>query len=107
MSAPELTINVTEFKAKCLGLIDDLEAGRLDKVNVTRRGRLHAVMTRHPDAEPYAFDLDRFQSELGRHRLQPTPDYDPSEPLLDSESMAEWEASIDAIAGTPALKAAE
>ena len=106
MSAPELTINVTEFKAKCLSLIDDLEAGRLTKVNVTRRGRLHAVMTRHPDAEPYAFDLERFRSGLGSHRLHPPPDYDPAEPLLDAESLAEWEASIDAIADTRGLKAA-
>lgn len=33
------TINVTDFKAKCLSLFDELEARRVSRVIVTRRGK--------------------------------------------------------------------
>lgn len=39
MSEAVLEINVTEFKAKCLALFKELEAHRLDRVVVTRRGQ--------------------------------------------------------------------
>jgi antitoxin (DNA-binding transcriptional repressor) of toxin-antitoxin stability system len=34
----ELTISVNEFKAKCLAIFDDLEAGTVERVVITRRG---------------------------------------------------------------------
>ena len=40
----ELTINATAFKATCLELLDRLSDGRLDKVAVTKRGRVVAVV---------------------------------------------------------------
>ena len=35
----ELTINASAFKARCLALMDDLAAHRLDAVIVTKRGK--------------------------------------------------------------------
>lgn len=49
-----MTLSVTDFKARCLELFDRLQDGRLDRVDVTRRGKLVAVVespTRHDEAE--------------------------------------------------------
>ncbi len=49
-------IGVTEFKAKSLGLIDDVEKGRLESVILTRRGkpvaRLSSVSGARADVRP-------------------------------------------------------
>lgn len=39
-----MTLSVTVFKARCLELFDRLQDGRLDRVEVTRRGKLVAVV---------------------------------------------------------------
>jgi antitoxin (DNA-binding transcriptional repressor) of toxin-antitoxin stability system len=43
------TINATEFKAKCLDILDQLADRRLERVEVTKRGRVVAVLTPPPD----------------------------------------------------------
>ena len=45
MSGPTLTISVTEFKAKCLALFDQLERNKMAKVVITRRGRVVGELT--------------------------------------------------------------
>ena len=49
MSTRDRTVNVTEFKAKCLELFKEIERGKLTQVMVTRRG--HPVATVQP-AQP-------------------------------------------------------
>ena len=39
------TFTVTEFKAKCLDILDRLGSGKLDRVEVTKRGKVMAVLT--------------------------------------------------------------
>ena len=39
------TFTVTEFKAKCLDIFDRLGSGKLDRVEVTKRGKVMAVLT--------------------------------------------------------------
>jgi antitoxin (DNA-binding transcriptional repressor) of toxin-antitoxin stability system len=41
-----VTVGVTEFKRRCLGLIADVEAGRIETLALTRRGRQVAQLTR-------------------------------------------------------------
>ena len=41
----EKTIGVTEFKAKCLGLVKEVEKGRTKRVVLTKRGRPVAELT--------------------------------------------------------------
>ena len=53
--ATNVIVNVTEFKAKCLALIRDVEAGKLS-VTVTRRGKPVAVLG---PVEPKAFKSSR------------------------------------------------
>jgi hypothetical protein len=40
-----LTVSATEFKARCLSIFKDLEARRVSRVLVTRRGRPVAELT--------------------------------------------------------------
>ena len=40
-------INVTDFKAKCLSLFDEVEAGKLS-ITVTRRGKVIGVISPPP-----------------------------------------------------------
>lgn len=45
MSDTTLTMSVTEFKAKCLALFDQLERNKMTKVVITRRGRVVGELT--------------------------------------------------------------
>lgn len=42
----ELTIGVAKFRATCLGLMNDVAIGKLDRVIVTKRGKEIAFMTK-------------------------------------------------------------
>jgi antitoxin (DNA-binding transcriptional repressor) of toxin-antitoxin stability system len=50
-SGGELRIGVTAFKARSLGLIDQIERGELDRIVLTRRGKPVAMLSATP-AEP-------------------------------------------------------
>jgi prevent-host-death family protein len=43
----EKSIGVTEFKAKCLGLVNDVEKGKISRVILTRRGKPVAELREH------------------------------------------------------------
>ncbi len=44
-----ITITATEFKARCLKIMDDLEARRIDSVTVTKRGKPSVLVTAPKD----------------------------------------------------------
>ncbi len=46
----EQTITATEFKAKCLDLLDQVASKRLDRVTVTKRGKVVGMLV--PPATP-------------------------------------------------------
>jgi antitoxin (DNA-binding transcriptional repressor) of toxin-antitoxin stability system len=54
------TFTVTEFKAKCLDILDRLGSGKLDRVEVTKRGRVMAVLTPPPPPQDAALGLFGF-----------------------------------------------
>lgn len=56
----EKTVSATEFKATCLDLMDQLADHRLEKVFVTKRGRVVSVMS-----PPPAAPVDRLPSIFG------------------------------------------
>jgi hypothetical protein len=43
--ASEYTITASEFKAKCLGLLDQLANRKLTRLSVTKHGRIVAIIT--------------------------------------------------------------
>ena len=54
------TISATEFKAKCLEILDQLSERRLTRVSVTKRGRVVAVLTPPTDEEAAVRGLHGF-----------------------------------------------
>lgn len=58
MSKLDRTMSATEFKAKCLKVLDDVAKKRARRVTVTKRGKAVAVVTAAPSApskrEPFA-----------------------------------------------------
>jgi len=55
----EQTITATEFKAKCLDLLDQLANRKLTRLCVTKRGRIVAIVT-PPDEASTLADLHGF-----------------------------------------------
>ena len=54
MNDQTLEIAASEFKAKCLALMDRLAARKLSRIVVTKRGRPVAVLTPPPTPEEVA-----------------------------------------------------
>lgn len=53
MATPfEKTVSATEFKAKCLELMDAGAARKLDRVRITKRGKPFVTMVFEPAAPP-------------------------------------------------------
>ncbi len=44
LNAAEITINATQFKAKCLDLMDQIADHRLKRVTITKRGKAVSVL---------------------------------------------------------------
>lgn len=83
----ELVINATAFKAKSLKLLDDLDAGKLDKITVTKRGKPVAVVQGAPATRP-----PRFEDLWGcmKGTLVIPDDVDLTAPTLDED----WEEEM-------------
>lgn len=85
------TISATEFKAKCLELFDRLNGREVDQIQVTKRGRVVAVI-RAP--EPAAEAIDKLHGwQMGAVRIP--PDFDWTAPVLDETWMDEERAPRD------------
>ena len=82
MAAKEITTGITEFKAKCLEHLRQLEAGKLTRVTVTRRGKPVAVIEPAASSNVPAQDVYGFM----RKSMWLSPDYDPFEQVVDEPS---------------------
>jgi antitoxin (DNA-binding transcriptional repressor) of toxin-antitoxin stability system len=82
-----LEISASEFKAKCLELIDRFAARKLDRIVATKRGRAVAVLTPPPPPEEAANSL--FGCLKGK--IIAPADFDFTEPALDEALDAEQE----------------
>ncbi len=84
MQAPQ-TYTATEFKAKCLDILDQLALRKLTRVTITKRGKVVAVLSPPDDAEAAARHLYGFL----RGSVIAPPDFDFTEPVLDEPFSAE------------------
>jgi antitoxin (DNA-binding transcriptional repressor) of toxin-antitoxin stability system len=75
----DATISVTEFKAKCLAIFDELEAHRLKKVVVTRRGKPVAELTPPKGELPSLFGCMEGTVEFVDGVDLTAPTFDPDE----------------------------
>jgi prevent-host-death family protein len=85
MAPADLTISASEFKAKCLGVLDKLAARKLKRVVVTKRGRPVAVLT--PPAADRRTAEDLFGCMKGR--IVAPEGFDFTAPVLDGPWNAE------------------
>jgi prevent-host-death family protein len=85
MTEGEIEISATEFKAKCLGLLDRLSERKLKRVTVTKRGKPVAVLT-----PPKAAKEKTLPSIFGclKDRTFVPPGYDLTKPVFEEE----WDA---------------
>jgi antitoxin (DNA-binding transcriptional repressor) of toxin-antitoxin stability system len=82
MAATETTVSATEFKAKCLALIDDMNRTKIPVV-VTKRGKRVAEM------RPAGADIDSDRSLIGWMKGSVLRYDDPFSPAIDP---SEWNA---------------
>ncbi len=83
------TISVTEFKAKCLRIFDQLAAHELDEVQITRRGKVVGVL-KPPAAD--RVEWDEWVLSMRGSVIMP-PDFDPTAPVCDEV----WDAELGII----------
>ncbi|HEX4110968.1 MAG TPA: type II toxin-antitoxin system prevent-host-death family antitoxin [Stellaceae bacterium] len=85
MTHGEIEISATEFKAKCLGLLDRLSKRSLKRVTVTKRGKPVAVLT-----PPKLAKKKPLPSLFGcmKDRTFIPPGYDLTKPVYEGE----WDA---------------
>jgi prevent-host-death family protein len=79
MQQQTLEIAASEFKAKCLDLMDQLAARKLDRIVVTKRGRPVAVLTPPPTPEEVAEAFFGFM----KGSVGAPEDFDFTAPVLD------------------------
>ena len=87
MSKDEIEISATEFKAKCLGVLDKLSERKLKRVTVTKRGKPVAVLTPPKAAPSKAKDIKSMFADMKGRMIAP-PGYDFTQPVFDEE----WDA---------------
>lgn len=80
------TVSATEFKATCLDLLDRVNAGEWDRVEVTKRGKVVAVVMPPPASVQQADDLHGFM----RGSVVIPPDVDLTAPVWDEP----WDAEL-------------
>ena len=85
--ASEKTISVTEFKAKCLGLIDDLDSKQLRRVTILKRGRVVAALV--PVAAKGANKAKPFAHGFLKGSVKIPKDLDLTKPVFEGEIDAE------------------
>jgi prevent-host-death family protein len=73
------TISASEFKAKCLNILDRLDKHELDRVIITKRGRTVAVLLPPEPQADAARDLYGFM----RGSVVIADDVDLTEPVFD------------------------
>jgi prevent-host-death family protein len=84
MAGAQLTISASEFKAKCLELLDRLGSRKLHRVVVTKRGRPVAVLF-PPDGDRHAAEA-LYGSMVGSVIVP--DDVDLTAPVLDEPIFA-------------------
>ncbi len=79
------SFTTTEFKAKCLDIVDQLAARKFTRVTVTKRGRVVGVLT-PPDTDETA--VRQLYGSMRVSVILP-PDFDLTAPVLHEPFLAE------------------
>jgi antitoxin (DNA-binding transcriptional repressor) of toxin-antitoxin stability system len=102
MSAVELTINVTEFKAKCLDIVTRLANGEFSRVRLLKRGKPIAdvILPTPPDAE--TFDWEAWSRDLQALTGWMPENHDWTQPMMTEAEAEQWQARVEQkLSGAP------
>ena len=78
------TISASEFKAKCLNILDQIDQHELDRVVITKRGQVVAVLTPPGKTEDAVRNIHGFM----RGSVIVADDVDLTAPVLDEKFTA-------------------
>lgn len=79
------TMSATEFKARCLEVLDRLAAHEIEKLTITKRGKAVAVISAPASHEEAIRNLNGFM----RGSVIGAEDVDLTSPILDEPFLAE------------------
>jgi hypothetical protein len=91
MAAKEISVNVTEFKSRCLEHLRKLEAGTLDRMTILRRGKPVAIVQRPVEHEKPLNDVYGFMRDV----MHLAPHYDPFDQVLEEPRDASFDTPTD------------
>ncbi len=91
------TLSATEFKAKCLDLMDQLANGQLKRIVITKRGKEVACLVPPERAAQIPVAADVFWGCMKNVTNIPD-DFDLTQPLYTDAELDEFEANLDAMA---------
>ena len=80
------TVNATEFKARCLDLLDQVGSRQIGRLEITKRGKVVAVLVPPPSREAAAAQLHG----LMRGSVIIPDGVDLTAPMLNEPCEAEW-----------------
>jgi prevent-host-death family protein len=81
----DAVISATEFKAKCLDILDQISDRQLERVTITKRGVAVAVLARPPAEREQVQHLHGFL----RGSVIIPPEVDLTKPVIDEEFAAD------------------
>lgn len=93
-----IEMSVTEFKAKCLDLIDKLSRHEIDSIELTKRGKPVAVVKPSEALKSRTFeealaDMRAWQATMkGSVRID--PDFDLTQPVFDIEDFNAYHGKL-------------
>ena len=86
-----IEISVTEFKAKCLDLIDKVSRHEIDSIELTKRGKPIAVVSAKSPAKSRSIEDVLAEFKAFQTRMAGTvtidPDFDLTQPIVDTDDI--------------------
>ena len=94
-----IEISVTEFKAKCLELIDKLSRHEIASIEITKRGKPVAVVSAKVPAKPETLAEAMAQVRAWQASMRGSiriidPDFDLTEPIVDPADIEAMEGRV-------------
>ena len=100
--APVLTINVTDFKAKCLDVMSRLNRGEFSRICVIKRGKLFAEVSPPSADDPALFDEEAWRRDLQALSGWMPEGHDWTQPMMtDDEAKQLEDRFIQKLTGAP------
>ena len=94
-----IEISVTEFKSKCLELLDKISRNEIDSIEVTKHGKPHALVTQTTRRKPKTRDEAMAELKAWQKSMKGTieildPDIDLTKPVFDAEDFDAYRGKV-------------